>query len=110
MAASRLLKKPDQSRCVSLCAHLFWSGHINEDNDVTMVSDDIIKNMWTMVRVIYLHGIAEIFIRGLVICWMGQHLTLAIVDSIACSVCTTGAKGLITCLLISYTFDIDLQE
>lgn len=28
VAASRLLKKPDQCRCVSLSAHLFWSGKV----------------------------------------------------------------------------------
>ncbi|RVE40228.1 hypothetical protein evm_015122, partial [Chilo suppressalis] len=26
LAASKLLKKPDQSRAVALCAHLFWKG------------------------------------------------------------------------------------
>lgn len=26
LAASKLLKKPDQCRAVSICAHLFWSG------------------------------------------------------------------------------------
>ena len=67
MAASRLLKKPDQSRCVSLCAHLFWSGHINEDNDVTMVSYDVIRHGHFMrgPRIIYLDRV-PVFIRGLV--------------------------------------------
>lgn len=26
LAASKLLKKPDQCRAVALCSHLFWSG------------------------------------------------------------------------------------
>lgn len=29
LAASKLLKKPDQSRAVALCSHLFWSGKQN---------------------------------------------------------------------------------
>ena len=31
-AASRLLKKPDQSRAVAHVAHLFWSGQTTEGN------------------------------------------------------------------------------
>ena len=31
VAASRLLKKPDQCRCVATCAHLFWSGKVTTD-------------------------------------------------------------------------------
>lgn len=32
LAASRLLKKPDQCRAVGVCSHLFWSGKImNEE-------------------------------------------------------------------------------
>ncbi|KAK2143062.1 hypothetical protein LSH36_881g01009 [Paralvinella palmiformis] len=30
LAASKLLKKPDQSRGVSICAHLFWSGQLKD--------------------------------------------------------------------------------
>ena len=30
LAASKLLKKPDQCRGVSVCSHLFWSGRVNE--------------------------------------------------------------------------------
>lgn len=29
LAASKLLKKPDQCRAVAACSHLFWSGKIN---------------------------------------------------------------------------------
>lgn len=32
LAASKLLKKPDQCRAVSICAHLFWSGCSVEKN------------------------------------------------------------------------------
>ncbi|XP_070303476.1 vacuolar protein sorting-associated protein 35-like [Salvelinus sp. IW2-2015] len=32
LAASKLLKKPDQCRAVSICAHLFWSGRNTEKN------------------------------------------------------------------------------
>ncbi|KAG7267128.1 hypothetical protein CRUP_021778 [Coryphaenoides rupestris] len=32
LAASKLLKKPDQCRAVSVCAHLFWSGRSTEKN------------------------------------------------------------------------------
>ncbi|AWP02045.1 Vacuolar protein sorting-associated protein 35 [Scophthalmus maximus] len=32
LAASKLLKKPDQCRAVSICAHLFWSGRSTEKN------------------------------------------------------------------------------
>lgn len=32
LAASKLLKKPDQCRAVSTCAHLFWSGRSTEKN------------------------------------------------------------------------------
>lgn len=30
LAASKLLKKPDQCRGVGLCSHLFWSGKTQE--------------------------------------------------------------------------------
>ena len=33
VAASRLLKKPDQCRCVAVCAHLFWSGKVSIGDD-----------------------------------------------------------------------------
>ena len=33
LAASKLLKKPDQCRGVSVCSHLFWSGRTNEGED-----------------------------------------------------------------------------
>ncbi|MGH0143968.1 UNVERIFIED_CONTAM: hypothetical protein FKN15_002310 [Acipenser sinensis] len=32
LAASKLLKKPDQCRAVSICAHLFWSGRNTDKN------------------------------------------------------------------------------
>lgn len=32
LAASKLLKKPDQCRAVSTCAHLFWSGRNTDKN------------------------------------------------------------------------------
>lgn len=32
LAASKLLKKPDQCRAVSTCAHLFWSGRSTDKN------------------------------------------------------------------------------
>lgn len=32
LAASKLLKKPDQCRAVSICAHLFWSGRSTDKN------------------------------------------------------------------------------
>ncbi|KAI1890201.1 hypothetical protein AGOR_G00171240 [Albula goreensis] len=32
LAASKLLKKPDQCRAVSTCSHIFWSGHTIEGN------------------------------------------------------------------------------
>ncbi|XP_028931294.1 vacuolar protein sorting-associated protein 35 [Ornithorhynchus anatinus] len=32
LAASKLLKKPDQGRAVSTCAHLFWSGRNTDTN------------------------------------------------------------------------------
>ena len=32
LAASKLLKKPDQGRAVSTCAHLFWSGRNTDKN------------------------------------------------------------------------------
>jgi vacuolar protein sorting-associated protein 35 len=32
LASSRLLKKPDQCRCVATCAHLFWSAKIASDD------------------------------------------------------------------------------
>ena len=31
VASSRLLKKPDQCRCVSACAHLFWSAKVSDE-------------------------------------------------------------------------------
>lgn len=34
LAASRLLKKPDQCRAVGVCSHLFWSGKINNEEAV----------------------------------------------------------------------------
>lgn len=33
LAASKLLKKPDQCRGVSVCSHLFWSGRTSEGED-----------------------------------------------------------------------------
>ncbi|XP_064193260.1 vacuolar protein sorting-associated protein 35 isoform X1 [Anguilla rostrata] len=38
LAASKLLKKPDQCRAVSTCAHLFWSG-CNTDNNGEEIRD-----------------------------------------------------------------------
>lgn len=32
LAASKLLKKPDQGRAVSTCAHLFWPGRNTDKN------------------------------------------------------------------------------
>ena len=37
MAATKLLKKPDQSRAVALCAHLFWSGKNKENAGTSTV-------------------------------------------------------------------------
>jgi len=34
LAASKLLKKPDQCRGVSTCCHLFWSGKTNTGEEV----------------------------------------------------------------------------
>lgn len=34
LAASKLLKKPDQCRGVVLCSHLFWSGKNREKEEV----------------------------------------------------------------------------
>lgn len=36
LAASKLLKKPDQCRGVGLCSHLFWSGKTRESNEEEM--------------------------------------------------------------------------
>lgn len=36
LAASKLLKKPDQCRGVGLCSHLFWSGKTQESNGEEM--------------------------------------------------------------------------
>lgn len=33
--AANLLKKPDQCRAVSTCAHVFWSGRTNAGDEVT---------------------------------------------------------------------------
>ena len=42
MSSSRLLKKPDQCRSVTTCAHVFWSGHFtNEDREVMEVSQTL---------------------------------------------------------------------
>ena len=38
VASSRLLKKPDQCRCVAACAHLFWSAKVSDGNEPTEVS------------------------------------------------------------------------
>ncbi|CAH0760157.1 unnamed protein product [Diatraea saccharalis] len=43
LAASKLLKKPDQSRAVALCAHLFWKG----PKDGKQVSG-IMASYWTL--------------------------------------------------------------
>ena len=37
LAASKLLKKPDQCRGVSVCSHLFWSGRVNNEDDTEKV-------------------------------------------------------------------------
>lgn len=37
LAASKLLKKPDQCRAVSICAHLFWSGRSTDKNGEEVV-------------------------------------------------------------------------
>lgn len=34
LAASKLLKKPDQCRGVATCCHLFWSGKTNTGEEV----------------------------------------------------------------------------
>lgn len=40
MTSSRLLKKPDQSRAVALCSHLFWSTkYTNSDGEVVAFKD-----------------------------------------------------------------------
>ncbi len=39
LTSSRLLKKPDQSRLVALCAHLFWSSRFTDsDGEIQLVS------------------------------------------------------------------------
>uniref|UniRef100_A0A8C4QFR8 Vacuolar protein sorting-associated protein 35 n=1 Tax=Eptatretus burgeri TaxID=7764 RepID=A0A8C4QFR8_EPTBU len=48
LAASKLLKKPDQCRAVTICSHLFWSGHSadkggNELHDGKRVMDCLKK-------------------------------------------------------------------
>uniref|UniRef100_UPI00358FEED2 vacuolar protein sorting-associated protein 35 n=1 Tax=Myxine glutinosa TaxID=7769 RepID=UPI00358FEED2 len=48
LAASKLLKKPDQCRAVTICSHLFWSGHSadkgsNELHDSKRVMDCLKK-------------------------------------------------------------------
>ncbi|XP_026333733.1 vacuolar protein sorting-associated protein 35 [Hyposmocoma kahamanoa] len=47
LAASKLLKKPDQSRAVALCAHLFWKGNKDgkpwELNDASRALDCLKK-------------------------------------------------------------------
>lgn len=34
LAASKLLKKPDQCRAVATCSHLFWSGKTSDNEPV----------------------------------------------------------------------------
>lgn len=55
LAASKLLKKPDQGRAVSTCAHLFWSGRNTDKNGeevrfLLVVRGDRIRNRdWSPV-------------------------------------------------------------
>lgn len=45
LAASKLLKKPDQCRAVSICAHLFWSGHSTDKN-----GEEVSSMKWTLAE------------------------------------------------------------
>jgi len=47
LAASKLLKKPDQCRAVAACSHLFWSGKVNgeEMNDGKRVLECLKKSL-----------------------------------------------------------------
>jgi len=52
VGAAKLLKKPDQCRAVSICAHLFWSG-TTRDTDGQEVGTDRSSAVVANVSVIY---------------------------------------------------------
>ena len=43
LAASKLLKKPDQCRGVSVCSHLFWSGRVFDGEGEEKESAEVIS-------------------------------------------------------------------
>ncbi|PKU36551.1 vacuolar protein sorting-associated protein 35 [Limosa lapponica baueri] len=49
LAASKLLKKPDQCRAVSTCAHLFWSGR-NTDKNGEEVTIQVLNQLIQKIR------------------------------------------------------------
>lgn len=58
LAASKLLKKPDQCRAVSICAHLFWSSR-NTDKSGDEVGPAGVITPHSLHRVIYLVGMGQ---------------------------------------------------
>lgn len=59
LAASKLLKKPDQGRAVSTCAHLFWSGRNTDKNGeevrflLSVTGDRIDNGDWPLGLVLW---------------------------------------------------------
>ena len=64
LAASKLLKKPDQCRGVQVCSHLFWSGKTSTNN-----GEEVLYNNFTYSFKIYLHNHKYNLAHNLSICY-----------------------------------------
>lgn len=51
LLSTKLMKKPDQCRCVSLCAHLFWSGKVAESSDEKRDSKQVLQCLQKAVKI-----------------------------------------------------------
>uniref|UniRef100_A0A8C9S3C6 Vacuolar protein sorting-associated protein 35 n=1 Tax=Scleropages formosus TaxID=113540 RepID=A0A8C9S3C6_SCLFO len=67
LAASKLLKKPDQCRAVSTCAHLFWSGRNTDKNGEEVVTKAFPLKLCSMTHL----GCKTIILMIMILCpWL----------------------------------------
>ena len=66
LAASKLLKKPDQCRGVQVCCHLFWSGKTKTNNghEVNFANEHVIV-VWFMGMAYFNLPVSEVYCEKL---------------------------------------------
>lgn len=61
LAASKLLKKPDQCRGVSICSHLFWSGKTVESDGKEVCMCDVLAPLCKICHFVQLQCLVNDF-------------------------------------------------